>query len=192
MIISDDATDPAVIESQVRTALAAERAADLQGASAFAASCRTGDVDAMLRAADFLNDRTIDGWRLAMGRVARLSAVSPEIRAAFVDIWIKSKHIPVKVGRRPTMARALRVLMPPIPLAEPLRLFRGTSDTEHRRHLYGFSWSTRSEIAERFAAQASLGPGGAVLLDTLAPIGSLHLRREDEGYDDEGEVVVNP
>ena len=65
MIVSDDDTDPAVIERQVREALAAERVTDRQNASAFAASCRTGDVDAMLRAADFLNDRTIDGWRLS-------------------------------------------------------------------------------------------------------------------------------
>ena len=192
MIVSDDDTDPAVIESQVRAALAAERAADLQGASAFAASCRIGDVDIMLRAADFLNDRTIDGWRLVMRCIARLPAVSPEIRAAFLSIWIESKHMPLAVGHRPTMVRALRILMPAIPLPEPLRLFRGTSASERRRRLYGFSWSTQREIAERFAQQASLGSGGAVLLETLAPIGSVHLRREDEGYYDEGEVVVNP
>ncbi|TXN73446.1 hypothetical protein [Methylobacterium sp. WL6] len=192
MIISDDDTDPAEIERQVRAALAAERVADRQGASAFAASCRVGDVDAMLRAADFLNDRTIDGWRLAMCRVGRLSAVSPEIRAAFLGIWIESKHMPLQVGHRPTMARALHVLMPSIVLAEPLRLFRGTSANERSRRLYGFSWSTQRNIAERFAEQARLGSGGAVLLETLAPIGSVHLRREHEGYYDEGEVVVNP
>ena len=192
MIVVAEMTDLDAAERDFRAALAAERAANLQGASAFAASCRAGDVEAMLRAVHFLNDQTIDGWRLAMRRIARLSAVSPEIRAEFLNIWIESKHFPLKVGHRPTVARALHVLMPPIALAEPLRLFRGASASERSWRRYGFSWSTQRNIAERFAAHASLGPGGAVLLETLAPIGSVHLRREGKGYYDEGEVVVDP
>ena len=192
VIVVAEMADFDAAERDFCAALAAEKATDRQGASAFAASCRAGNVSGMLWATGFLNNRTVDGWRLAMARVGRLSAVSPEVRAAFLNIWIESKHMPLKVGHRPTMARALHVLMPPIPQAEPLRLFRGTSASERNRHRYGFSWSTQRNIAERFAAQASLGSGGAVLLETLAPIGSVHLRREDEGYYDEGEVVVNP
>ena len=192
MIVVAEMTDLDAAEHEFREALAADRAADLRGARAFATSCRTGDVDGMLRATDFLNDRTLDGWRLAMGRVGRLSEVSPEIRAAFLNVWIESKALPRKVGHRPTMARALHVLMPPIAQAQPLHLFRGTSAHERSRRRYGFSWSTHRHIAEGFAEWASRSSGGAVLLEAMAPIGSVHLCREDEGYYDEREVVVNP
>ena len=192
MIVVAEMTDLDAAEHDYRAALAAERTADLRGARAFAASCQTGDVDGMLHATHFLNDHTFDGWRLAMGRVARLSAVSPEIRAAFLNVWIESKALPRKVGHRPTMARALHVLMPPVAQAQPLHLFRGTSAHERSRRRYGFSWSTHRHIAEGFAEWASRGSGGAVLLKAMAPIGSVHLCREDEGYYDEGEVVVNP
>ncbi|WP_267427801.1 hypothetical protein [Methylobacterium sp. GC_Met_2] len=90
------------------------------------------------------------------------------------------------------MARALHVLMPPIGLGEPLLLYRGTTASERSRRVYGFSWSTRREIAQRFAEQASVASGGAVLLETLAPPSTVHLNREDEGYYGGGEVVVDP
>lgn len=191
MIISD-VEDQATIEREMREALAAERKADRQGAAAFARACRDGDVELMLSAVDFLNENTIEGWRLAMRQVGTLPAVSPEIRTAFLNVWIEAKHLPLTVGHRPTMARALHVLMPPIPLNEALTLFRGTSAFERSRRSYGFSWTTRREIAEQFAEQARLSESGAVLLETRAEPGAVHLRREDEGYYDEAEIVVDP
>lgn len=191
MIVSD-VSDHARAEREIRAALAAERKADRQGAAAFARACRDGDVELMLNAVDFLNANTIEGWRLAMRKVGVLPTVSPEIRAAFLNVWIESKHLPLAVGHRPTMARALHVLMPPIPLSEPLTLFRGTSALERSRRSYGFSWTTCRGIAERFAEQACLSESGAVLLETQAEPGSVHLRREDEGYYDEAEVVIDP
>jgi hypothetical protein len=191
MILSDLA-DPIAIEREVRAALAAERKADRLGARAFADACRDGEVDLMLRAVDFLHENTVDEWRHAMRQVGRLPAVRPEIRAAFLDVWMEAKHLPLEVGHRPTMAKALRVLMPPVALTEPLRLYRGTTASERQRRLYGFSWTTHREIAERFADQARQGSGGAVLLETVAEPGTVHLRREDEGYYDESEVVVDP
>lgn len=191
MIVEDAPADDAW-EQRFHAAIAAERKADRRGARAFAEACQDGDVERMLAAVDFLNDSTITGWRLAMRQVGRLPSVSPEIRAAFLNVWIEAKHLPLTVGHRPTMARALHVLMPPIPLQEPLRLFRGAGALERQRGLYGFSWTTHREIAEQFADQARQGLTGSVLLETMAPPGSVHLRREDEGYYDESEVVVDP
>jgi hypothetical protein len=139
-----------------------------------------------------LNENTIDGWRLAMRGVGRLPLVSKKIQAAFLPVWIESKHMPLAVGHRPTMAKALHILMPPIVLDAPLRLYRGTSALERSRRLYGFSWTTHLEIARRFAEQARLGTSGAVVLETVAAPGAVHLLREEEGYYDEGEVVVDP
>lgn len=191
MIVEDAPADDAW-EQRFHATIAAERKADRRGARAFAEACRDGDVDRMSAAVAFLNANTITGWRLAMRQVGRLPAVSPEIRAAFLNVWIEAKHLPLAVGRRPTMARALHVLMPPVPLQEPLRLFRGAGALERQRRLYGFSWTTRREIAEQFADQARQGSTGSVLLETLAQSGSVHLRREDEGYYDENEIVIDP
>ena len=191
MIVSD-VSDPAAVEREVRAALAAERKADRVRAKTFADACRDGDVDLMLRAVDFLHENTIEGWRHAMRQVGRLPAVRPEIRTAFVEIWIEAKHLPLAVGHRPTMAKALRALMPPVALTEPLRLYRGTTASEQQRRLYGFSWTTHREIVERFADQARQGSGGALLLETVVEPGTVHLKREDKGYYDESEVVVDP
>lgn len=191
MIISA-ALDQEAMEREFHAAIAAERKADRVGAAMFVRACRDDDPELLLNAVDFLNDNTIDGWRLAMRGVGRLPRVSEAIKAAFLPVWIEAKHMPLVVGHRPTMARALHILMPPIPLDASLRLYRGTSALERSRRLYGFSWTTHLDIARRFAEQARLGSEGAVVLETLAAPGTIHLRREEEGYYDEGEIVVDP
>jgi hypothetical protein len=37
----------------------------------------------------------VDGWRLALKRVAKMQSVSPEIRQAFLTVWIEHKHLPL-------------------------------------------------------------------------------------------------
>lgn len=192
MMIPEDAPASVKIDRQIEEALRAERRADRQGGLMFAKACRAGDVDAMLLAADFIGENTVDGWRHAMRAVGRLPLVSAEIRDAFLRIWIESKHIPLEVGHRPTMSRALHVLMPPVEVAAPMRLFRGTSTLERQRRLYGFSWTTHIDIARRFAEQARAAEDGSVILEALAPADAIHLCREPEDYYDESEVVVDP
>lgn len=192
MIVTPCTGDPTEIERKVRKALANERKADRHGAQAFARACREGNVAMLLRAADFLNDSTIDGWRHAMREVGRMSAVSLDIQQAFLPIWIEAKHLPLSVGHRPTMAKALHVLMPPTSTGAPLHLFRGTTALERERRLYGFSWTTDRQIARRFAEGSQAAPGGSVILEATAPAEAIHLRRENENYYDEGEVVVDP
>lgn len=183
---------PEAAEREFARLLAEERKADRLGARAFAQACQDSDVDQLMRAVDFITDNTIDGWRLAMLKVARLPVVSEEIQTAFLSIWIESKGLPLRVGSRPIMARALHVLMPPVALTEPLTLYRGTTGQERTRRLYGFSWTTDEEIAARFAEHARRSQSGGVILKTVAAPGTVHLRREPEDYYDEGEVVVDP
>jgi hypothetical protein len=48
------------------------------------------DGGILYRAVDMLNER-VDAWRRAMGKVATLSRVSPEVQDAFLEVWIESK-----------------------------------------------------------------------------------------------------
>lgn len=90
-------------------ATAAERRADREAATVFAWACANDRGELLRDAADGLN-MTIDGWRLAMLKVGRLSEVSPGVRSAFVSIRVEKKTLPASVGDRCTLARPLRVL----------------------------------------------------------------------------------
>ena len=183
---------------------AEERHRARRAARAFVDAARHGDVDQLLAAVDWINQEA-DAWRLAMRGVVRLGAVSADIRVAFLSVWIESKHLPLEVGDRPTMAKAARVLFPGY-TGPQLRLFRGTIRSERTRRLYGFSWTTQRDVAMRFAQQhskipeqrATQRPDGSiahlagVVLETVAPPAAILLLREEEGYYDEGEVVLNP
>ena len=172
-----------------------ERQEAMQAAKVFANICAEGDADRLYNAHLLLNERSADAWRLAMIRVAKLPQVSRGIQQAFLDIWIESKMLPLRVGHRRVMANALRVLMPANYMGPPLTLFRGTRAGEMQRRLYGFSWTTDAAIAATFAThweQPELG-SESVILQTVAPPGAvLLIRPREEGDYDEGEVVVDP
>ncbi len=100
--------------------------------------------------------------------VREVRAVSPEIRSAFLDIWIESKMLPLHVGNHRVLSDAMRILLPSYN-GPPVRLFRGTGALGRRRRIYGLSWSADAAVAERFALERRQWPGGSVLLETLAP-----------------------
>jgi hypothetical protein len=179
-----------------RAQLREERRQAKQAADNFVRICRDGEADRLHDAHLLLNECTHDAWRLAMARVARLPPVSPAIQDAFILIWVESKMLPLRVGHRPTLAAALRVLMPGGQLDSPLTLYRGTTVRERRRRLYGFSWTTDAAVARGFAQKASHpilgGESGGVVLRTCAPPAAVLLIRQPEEYYDEGEVVVDP
>jgi hypothetical protein len=98
-----------------------------------------------------------------------------------------------KLYRLPPEFAKRRVLMPRNDRpAESLRLYRGAGWQERRRRLYGFSWTTRLNHARSFAEHWRQGQSGGVILETLAPPDAILLVRDDEGYYDEAEVVVDP
>jgi hypothetical protein len=186
------AKSQAQMEVEFKAGIAKERADSREAAKVFERVCREGDHERLHDAAHLLH-LTIDGWRLAMNRVAKLGRVSPEIRKAFIPVWVESKHLPLSVGHRPTMAAALRVLMDGDYRGPDLHVYRGTSTGERGRRLYGFSWTVDIEIArnfsERFAKMTSVRPA---ILSTEALASAILLRRDPEDYFDEGEVVVDP
>lgn len=198
-----------ILEDHAREHLDAMRAA-----RAFERACAADDVEEFFRAVDSLNTASFDAWRLAMRRVGKLPAISDAIRAAFLNVWVESKRLPLRVGNRRVLADALRLLMPGGYAGAPLRLYRGANWQERRRHRYGFSWTQQRETAHGFAehwahmppvayplvAKYGLDPkeiarhwgGGGVVLETVAPAEAVLLVREKEGYYDEEEVVVDP
>jgi hypothetical protein len=162
------------------------------GAEMFARACEQNDLAALYEAVDFLDRNTVDGWRCALAKVAKLSGVSAEIRSAFLPVWIEHKMLPLRVGDRRIVANALRVLLPASTARGPMRLFRGTSGDERLRRRYGFSWSSQLDVARAFAEHWVTADRQSVVLETVAPGESILLVREQEGYYDEGEVIIDP
>jgi hypothetical protein len=170
-----------------------ERLADLRGARVLAAAAAVSDIENFLQAVDFLDNFTIDGWRLGMRRVARLTGpLSDDFREAFLSLWVQRKTLPRKVGERAVMAKALRVLLPRTYSGSALRLYRGTTATERKRRLYGFSWTTDIAIAESFARTWHDAGLSAVVLETVAPADAIFVLRQDVEFYDEREAVVDP
>jgi hypothetical protein len=175
---------------ELRAHLEEERRQAIRAANFFAHVCREGDADALYDAHLLLNDAPYGAWRRAMAKVARLSHVSEGIQNVFVGIWIESNMLALRVGHRPIMAAALRILLPGGYSGSPMMLYRGTHDGERQRRVYGFSWTTDSAIARTFAERwEGLSP---VVLRTEAPADAVLLIRQPEDHYDEGEVVVDP
>jgi hypothetical protein len=183
-----------------------ERQEDRAAARAFIEAVRAGDAELMENLALRLDER-VDAWRLAMRGVARLNVVPPACQEQFVNIWVPRKHVPLKVGHRPIMARAARRLFPGAYQGPPLRLYRGTDRQERRCRLYGFSWTTERAVAQRFADNHSESAARlaasttyarptaqfiGVVLETVAPSSAILLIRQPEDWFDEGEIVVDP
>jgi hypothetical protein len=169
----------------------AERSRAQLAAANFAAICAGGDANGLYNASLWL-DECVDAWRRAMTKVAKLKRVSQDIQDAFVPIWVEHKMLPLDVGNRPILAKALSVLMPGVNVGRPLTVYRGTSSHERRRRIYGFSWTVDVTVARGFAQHWGQAGSRGVLLETQAPPDALLLMREPENYYDEGEVVVDP
>lgn len=125
------------LPAELRAQLLQERRQADVAAKAFVRACEDGDRVALYHAAVLL-DESVDAWRLAMVKIARLPRVSPEVQDALVGVWVERKMLPLVVGNRPVVAAALRVLLPAGYSGPPLMLYRGTIANERRRRLYGF------------------------------------------------------
>lgn len=168
----------------------AEYRQDRDAGMRFARACREGSAALLAEAADAMNE-SVGGWRAGFRAIVRAGAVHADTPRHFLPIWIEHKALPRSIGHRPTTAAGLRLLMPGARIAAPVRLYRGTTASERRKQLYGFSWSTDPEIAQRFAEERAQALD-AVVLVALAPPRAVLLLREDEGYYDEREAVVDP
>jgi hypothetical protein len=154
---------------QHRSAIREERRNARACANAFVRACLSGDDPESLRAsAELLSQETIGGWTIAIRKIAReVTKVSPKIQLAFLDVWIQTQVLPLKVGDHRALCVAARVLMPKYSGA-PVRLYRGTAMHERRRRIYGVSWTSDIHIAEKFAQERRYGED-SVVLETVAP-----------------------
>jgi hypothetical protein len=133
----------------------------------------------------------------------KMSQLPPEWRVDLLEQRRRDQaaartFVRVCAGDRPLVANALRVLLLGGYSGPPLTVYRGTSNTERRRRLYGFSIDVA--VARRFAEPyawppPSVGtsrPDQGVVLQTSAPREAVLLIRKRGDYYDEGEVVVDP
>jgi hypothetical protein len=96
-----------------------------------------------------------------------VSKVTPEIQAAFQQIWIETNGLNKSCDDHRTLCEALRILTPKYKGSE-LPLYRGASGLERRRRRYGISWTSNLSAAEEFAEGYRVWPGGSVVLETIA------------------------
>jgi hypothetical protein len=177
---------------ELRAQLSKERRIAKEAATEFVRLCEANELRLLYEYAKRLDECT-DAWRLALARVAKLGRVSREIQDAFVSIWIERKMLPLTVADRRIVSDALRILMPRSYSGPCLTVFRGAGAHERRRRIYGFSWSTDSAVARKFAENWAQLPPGGVVLKTSAPPEAIFLIRERDGDDyDESEVVLDP
>jgi hypothetical protein len=167
-----------------------ERAA----AKLFVQSAEVGDVETFRFALGQLQKETERGMRLAVKLAARLQGTTGEIRNEFLSVWIMAKGQSSFEADRWALAYALRVLLPRQSQI-PLLIYRGTTFNEHRKHIYGFSWTAQADvaIARAFAEELREFEGGTVVLETIAPARAILQTIDGMGTSfDESEVIVDP
>jgi hypothetical protein len=191
-----------------RAHLLEERRRAREAARMFVRVCAKGEAHLLYKAAHYLDEQYNDAWRFACAGIAKLPRVSAKIQETFVPIWVEHKMLPLTVGDRPLLAKALRVLLPGGYSGPPLTVYRGAGSGERRRRIYGFSWTTDAAVARRFAehwakplpAFGTSRPDQGVVLQTSVPReavllirkpGDYYIRKPGDYYD-EGEVVVDP
>ena len=169
-----------------------ERRAAKAAAASFVRACHSGDVEALNEAVDAIN-YSFEGWTCTLRKVAKeVREVSANIQSAFLNVWIESRMLPLRVVDHRALCVSARVLLPPY-RGPALRLFRGASAKERRSHIYGLSWSADRAAGERFAIGFQDWDGGGVLLETIAPPEAIICAVSEAagGYYDEKEYVVD-
>ena len=183
---------PSPTEGEVRAYRARMRRKERVAAKLFVQAAKAGDVEAFRFALGRLKNETERGMRVAMKLAARLQGTTDEIRNEFLSVWIMAKGLSSFGTDRWALAYALRVLLPRQSQTQ-LRIYRGTSFNERRKHIYGFSWTAQADVARRFAERLREFEDGAVVLETVASTQAILQRIDGTGTSfDESEVIVDP
>ena len=109
-------------------------------------ACRRGDAEGFYELA-YPYDEYPNFWPRALRAIVRdISEVTPDIQDAFLQVWVQTKMLGLRVDNNRMLCRALRVLMPGFK-GEAVRPFRGASAGERRRAAYGVSWTSSLSTA---------------------------------------------
>ncbi|MGW1423852.1 hypothetical protein ACWAT4_27440 [Bradyrhizobium manausense] len=172
--------------------MATDRHEELAAAAAFVDVCNGGDPHDLLAAGQKVSQcASPTAWRTTIRKVAReVSSVSPDMRLAFLGVWIGHKNMPNLVRDNVTMYAAARVLLPPYH-GPAVRLYRGTAHRRRRRRVGVTSWTANMEIAEIFARQHAESGRDGVVFETMAdPKAILCSVPDAGGAPDESEFIV--
>jgi hypothetical protein len=149
-----------------------ERRQERAHARALVEACRRGDAEQFYELA-FPYDHHPAFWPGAVRAISRaITEVTPDIQQAFLQIWVETKMLNLRVDDNRALCRALRILLPPYK-GEALRLYRGAGALERRRAAYGISWTSNLSMAEQFAESYRVMNAGSVVLATVAPPGAI-------------------
>jgi hypothetical protein len=81
---------------------------NVAAAKAFVRACKKGDVAALYKAVNFINDHTERGWTTTMRKFAwEVRHVSPDIQSAFLRVWIGSPKLPRLIDPIPLLRHIL-------------------------------------------------------------------------------------
>jgi hypothetical protein len=161
--------------AEAERARARMRRKERVAAKLFVQAAEAGDVETFRSALGELQNEAERGMRLAMKLAAPLQGATDEIRNEFLSVWIMAKGQSSFEADRWALAYALRVLLPRQSQI-PLLIYRGTTFNEHRKHIYGFSWTAQADVA-------------------IARAFAEELREFEDGMGtsfDESEVIVDP
>jgi hypothetical protein len=117
----------------------------------FVRALQTGDRKALRDSIEDIDERILDGWKQVFRRIARIKKVDPDIRDAFLGIWISlGDHLRQEVGDDCLLAQGLRLLLPPYD-GEQQVLYRGEGAANHQSRTYGLAWTAKRAVAEDYA-----------------------------------------
>jgi hypothetical protein len=134
----------------IQRLIRAERRSERLHARALVEACRRGDAEQFYQLA-YPYDHHPNFWPRALRAIVRdMPEVTPDIQDAFLQVWVQTKMLGLRVDNNRMQCRALRVLLPGYE-GEALRLFRGAGAGERRRAAYGISWTSNLLAAEQFA-----------------------------------------
>jgi len=156
------------LPEEFRQQVMQERRRTREHAVAVVEACKAGHAERFYHLAYPYDDWPSGFWTPALRIIARsVSKVTPEIQAAFQQIWIETKMLNMRCDDHRALCQALRILMPKYNGPE-LRLYRGAAALERRRRQYGISWTSSLSAAEEFAEGYRKRPEGSVVLETIA------------------------
>ncbi|WP_254877436.1 hypothetical protein [Cronobacter sakazakii] len=132
-------------------------------------------------------------WFPFLQRMSDSGLITPALQKAFHTKWIESGHfIRSQIKDDKAVAQLLSKLMPKYD-GEGLTVFRGENEHRFNSGQIGFCWTSKREVAERFARGLNACQSQGLLLQAYAPPKAIFSGpNEHSHYLGESEVTVDP